>query len=77
VIRYTLQSPAALVQSIASRSKPATYAHPSPRSTGPDGAGDTLYGVEPLSYYLVNLFLNLNLSILLAALLPFLALKVT
>lgn len=28
---------------------------------GSDGKGDTLYGVEPASYYIINLFLNLSL----------------
>jgi len=44
---------------------------------GSDGTGDLLYGEEPASYYVVNLFLNLNVVSLLAAILPPLALLKT
>ncbi|CAM9863175.1 unnamed protein product, partial [Laminaria digitata] len=39
-----------------------------------EGRGDELYGVEPASYYLKNLFLNTSLAFPLAVALPFLAL---
>lgn len=37
------------------------------------GRGDELYGVEPASYYVKNLFLNTSLAFVLAATLPCLA----
>lgn len=37
------------------------------------GRGDELYGVEPASYYLKNLFLNTSMAFLLAVALPCLA----
>lgn len=37
---------------------------------GPEGADDTLYGVEPWSFYLKNLLLNFNVALPLALLLP-------
>mmetsp|Transcript_497 Transcript_497/g.665 ORF Transcript_497/g.665 Transcript_497/m.665 type:complete len:550 (+) Transcript_497:459-2108(+) len=37
---------------------------------GEEGRGDELYGVEPLSYYLKNLFLNLNFGFLVVLFLP-------
>ena len=39
---------------------------------GGDGTGDLLYGEEPASYYVINLFLNLNIVALLATFLPLL-----
>lgn len=39
-----------------------------------EGRGDELYGVEPASYYLKNLFLNTTLAFPLAVALPLLAL---
>ncbi|CAM9757027.1 unnamed protein product [Pylaiella littoralis] len=39
-----------------------------------DGRGDELYGVEPASYYVKNLFLNTSIAFPLALALPFLAL---
>lgn len=38
-----------------------------------EGRGDELYGVEPASYYLKNLFLNTSVAFPLALGLPFLA----
>lgn len=39
-----------------------------------EGRGDELYGVEPASFYVKNLFLNTSIAFPLAVALPFLAL---
>lgn len=39
-----------------------------------EGRGDELYGVEPVSYYVKNLFLNTSIAFPLALALPLLAL---
>lgn len=39
-----------------------------------EGRGDELYGVEPASYYVKNLFLNTSVAFPLAVVLPLLAL---
>lgn len=39
-----------------------------------EGRGDELYGVEPASYYVKNLFLNTSVAFPLALVLPLLAL---